>query len=250
MEAVTDLRARLSAAGNPAKKAWWEQYLKGAIDFYGVPMAEIRRLCDAWQADRGLGAAELRDVSLRLLREPIAEDKLAGILIMQEMLLPACELVASRDLPEIAAVFDGGHIADWNTTDWLCVRVLGPMIERDGRPTAELLASWVKAPVSWRRRAAAVAFVPVAGRGDDAFPDLVDLVLEVCTTLVADAERFSQTAAGWVLRELSAAAPDRVCEFVQAHRDVMSREATRMAAARLSDADRAALGVTGARKRR
>jgi hypothetical protein len=67
---------------------------------------------------------------LSLLEQPIAGQQLAGVLVMQELLLPAGELSGARDLPLIAQRSDDGHIADWNTTDWSCVRVLGPLIER------------------------------------------------------------------------------------------------------------------------
>ncbi len=169
---------------------------------------------------------------------------------MQELLLPAGEIDARCDLPVVAAIFDDGHIADWNTTDWLCIRVLGPLIARDGRPAADLLAGWTAAPGLWRRRAAAVSFVPVVGRGDEPFPGLVDMVFGVCAANVVDPERFAQTGVGWVLRDLSDVAPDRVYDFVVAHLDVMSREAVRMAAARLSDEQRTSLGLTGPRRRR
>ncbi len=250
MDAISDLSARLRSAGDKAKKDWWERYLKGVIEFFGVPMDQTRRITTTWAVDWHLGAEKLRNAAYVLLRRPIAEEKLAGILIMQELLLPAGELDAARDLPMIAKVFDEGHIADWNTTDWLCVRVLGRLVERDGRPTAELLATWTDAPGLWRRRAAAVGFVPVAARGDELFPGLVDVIIDVCAANVVDQQRFAQTGVGWVLRDLSDAAPDRVFAFLTANHSTMSREAVRMASARLSDEQRGALGVTGRRRRR
>ncbi len=250
MEPIADLSARLAATGDAEKKAWWERYLKGEIEFFGVPMGEIRRTTKAWAVEHDLAGETLRTSAFQLLRRPIAEEKLAGILLMQQLLLPHGEIDAARDLPVIATIFDDGHIAEWSTTDWLCVRVLGPLIARDGRPTAELLAGWTAAPGLWRRRAAAVSFVPVAGRGDELFPGLVDLVIDVCAALASDRQRFAQTGVGWVLRDLSDAAADRVNDFVTAHVATMSREAVRMAAARLSDEQRTALGITGPRRRR
>lgn len=245
----TDLTQALRRRGDAEKKGWWERYLKGAIEFYGTPMAQIRTEVHAW-AGGDPEPAEMRNAAFELLAEPIAEQKLAGILVMQEILLPAGELDASRDLPLIAARFDDGSIADWNTTDWLCIRVLGPMIDRGGLPTARLITGWVEAPSLWRRRSAAVAFVPIAGRGDDAFDGVVDNVIDVCARLVGEPERFIQTGIGWVLRDLSDADPDRVYRFLLEHQDPLSREATRMAAARLPDDARAVLGIKGKRRRR
>lgn len=246
--ALDDMTDRLRAAADPAKKAWWERYLKGEIEFFGTPMADIRTAVHDWKGDREAG--ELREVAWELFRRPVAEQKLAAILILQEILLPVGEVDPERDLPQLARLFDEGHIAEWNTTDWLCVRVLGALVEQHGSPVARQLAGWVHAPGLWRRRAAAVSFVPVASRGDELFDGLVDLVLTVLGVLVADEARFAQTGVGWVLRELSDAEPRRVFEFIVENREDMSREAIRMAAARLSDGHREQLGIEGKRRRR
>jgi 3-methyladenine DNA glycosylase AlkD len=247
---LDDLRSRLEARAVPAKKEWWERYLKGAVPFLGVPMGDIRAAVVEWQAEHELSPSRLRRASLAMLALPSGEEKLAGILTMQVLLLPADELRGERDLGGIAVAFDRGHVADWNTCDWLCVRVLGPLIEREGRSTAEAVGAWTRAPGLWRRRAGVVAFVNLASRGDDAVPGLVDTVLAGCADLVRDPERFAQTGVGWVLRDLSDGEPDRVFAFVTAHRDTMSREAIRMAASRLPDDRRSALGLTGPRRRR
>lgn len=81
----------------------------------------------------------------------------------------------------------------------------------------------------WRRRAAAVAFVPLAPRGDHACPDLADASLRICTRNVQDSARFSQTSVGWSLRELSKAHPDRVAGFVEPWSASLSGEARKAA---------------------
>ena len=40
---VTSLEEELQAHSDPAKRAWWSNYVKGAA-FYGVPMADTRRI--------------------------------------------------------------------------------------------------------------------------------------------------------------------------------------------------------------
>ena len=92
--------------------------------------------------------------------------------------------------------------------------------------------------------------MPVASQGDELFRGLVDVVIDVCAANVVDPERFAQTGVGWVLRDLSDAAPQRVFDFILANRNVMSREAVRMASARLPDDQRTRLGITGPRRRR
>jgi len=248
--AVENVVARLDQRAVAETKAWWESYLKHEIEFRGVPMAGIRQSVHGWNDEVEPSGGLLKDVALALLRRPVAEDKLAGILIFQELLLPDGKMDLRSDLAALEAVFDEGHIWDWNTCDWLCVRVLGPLVERNGEPCARAIASWTDAPGLWRRRAGVVAFVNLAARGDDFFEGFVDLLLDASAANTRDPARFSQTSVGWVLRELSDAEPDRVFEFVDAHREQMSKEATRMAAARLSDGQRVEIGVTGKRGRR
>jgi 3-methyladenine DNA glycosylase AlkD len=50
-------------------------------------------------------------------------------------------------------------------------------------------------------------------------------LLEVCSSLVRREERFAQTGAGWILRELSLVEQERVIAFVEMRRDELSKEA-------------------------
>lgn len=238
-ELVAELDRRLAAQADTRKREWWERYLKGVIAFHGVGMPDIRAIVADWLRDHDLG--RLDGDSLVLLASasvdlPRAENKLAAIILLREHGLD--RLVPDRHLDEIARWFDQGHIADWNTCDWLCVKVLGALVAAHGRAVARDLSTWTDAPVLWRRRAAAVAFVNLAPRGDDNFAGFTDLLVGVVGELVDDRQRFIQTATGWSLRELSKAEPDVVSSFIAAHLQQMSREAIKMATARLGDAER------------
>lgn len=212
---------------------------KGVIDFYGVGSPDIRTIVAAWHTSHALEGADadhLMQLATTAAAMPVAEDKLAAIILLQEHGLDLLD--PTRHLPGIAGWFDDGHIADWNTCDWLCVRVLGPLIATHGQPVAEQVAGWTGAPVLWRRRAARVAFVNLAPAGDANFPGFTELVLTTCHRTASDPERFSQTATGWVLRELSRADPEPVLAYLDRHLDQLSREAIRMATAKLPDAMR------------
>ena len=247
---VSEVRARLAARANDRTRAWWERYLKGAIAFRGVPMGEVRAVVhELWRERRldRLSLQERRRVVLELFAQPHADDKLAAILLLGELMLG--ELGAS-DVDFLAQPFERGFVADWSTCDWYCVKVVGRVIERGDEPraAAEAVAGWCRAPTLWQRRAAAVSFVPAARRGDAAVPGLTELVLNVCAVNARDPERFSQTSVGWVLRELSHAAPAEVAAFVDAHVDVLSREARHMATAKLPPPLRRRLNPGGRRR--
>ena len=230
---INSLLQRLEARATLKTKNWWEKYLKQAIPFRGVKMGDIRSALHDWLAADRIGerltAEEQVTLALSLLRQEYADDKLAGILYLQEELLPAGALDWPRDLPRFAALFQDGYIFDWNTCDWFCVKVLGPLVERYGEPCARGLAEWRQADNLWQRRAAGVAFVNLAKHGDRNFPGFVDLLLDICAVTVQSPERFAQTGTGWVLRELSLADQARVLNFVEEYYDCFSREGLRYA---------------------
>ncbi len=227
---------RLAAAADEKTRQWWERYLKGAVPFRGVPMATIRRIMkEAWRtaAVDQLDPQVQIELALAQFAEPYCEDKLAGVLALSERLLGHLTL---EHVPALARPFEHGHIEDWSTCDWYCVKVLGRFVEsgEDRRRRAEAIAEWRDAPTLWQRRAAAVSFVDLAPKGEGFFDGLTDLLLTVCASNVADPARFSQTSVGWLLRELSRAEPARVQEFVDEHGGSMSREALKAATKHLA----------------
>lgn len=230
---LVHLQQRLESKATSKTKNWWEKYLKQAIPFRGVKMGDIRSALHVWLKDEAiadrLSLDEQVALALSLMRQKHADDKLAGILYLQEVLLPAGGLDWPRDLPRFAVLFQDGYIFDWNTCDWFCVKVLGPLVERYGEPCAQAIAAWRQADNLWQRRAAGVAFVNLAKHGDNNFPGFVDLLLEVCAATVQSPERFAQTGTGWVLRELSLADPERVLNFVETYYACFSREGLRYA---------------------
>lgn len=220
---LSDLQADLEAHAVASKRAWWERYLKGEARFRGVSTPDIRRLSAAWW--RGHDGDELDpdaqlEVCLALLRCPMTEDKLAGMLLLGERLIPAGRVECSAAEPRFAELYPAGHLADWNAVDWFCVRVLGPLIESSGRPCATSIAGWVGEDGLWQRRSALVAFVTLAPSGAYA-----ELIIETASRLVHDPERFAQTGVAWVIRELSKSRPDLTEPFLVRYGGVMSAEA-------------------------
>lgn len=198
--------------------------MKGAIPFRGVKMAGIREVArELWPeveaADDPVGFA------LDQFAGEFSEDKLVGVLLLAEHLLPRLSAAA---VPRLAQPFERGRIEDWSTCDWYCVKVLGPLIGQDP-DAAEPIAAWRDSDGLWQRRSAAVAFVNLVPRGLHH-----DLVLEVCESNVLDPARFMQTSVGWTLGELRKADPSRVDDFVTRHGEHMSAEARNRASGRSS----------------
>ena len=150
---IEELQAELERRASPDKKAWWQNYVKGA-SFRGTPMREIRAAVALWlHAHPEFSAEETRCLALELMREPLSEDKLAGILILAEHLVDELGL---EDLPTFRALLSDGHLGDWNSCDWFCVKVLGRMLARapDADRIADELIGWTDSGDLWVRRAA------------------------------------------------------------------------------------------------
>jgi len=232
---IDALEDRLAACVSERTRTFWERYLKGAVPFRGVPMAGIRRAVHHWwheDGPAGLTVSAQKALALSLFEGRYCEDKLAGTLVLQEILLGHLN---DEDIDAFGRLFDRACIADWNTCDWFCVKVLGPLVahERPRRHRADLITAWRSAATVWKRRAANVAFVNLARGGDANFPGFTALMLDTCAATVRHDERFAQTGVGWLLRELAEAECEAVTAFTRAHLARMSREAIHYVTARM-----------------
>jgi 3-methyladenine DNA glycosylase AlkD len=230
---IDRLQLRLNARATASTREWWTKYLRGAASFRGVKMEDIRVAVHAWFEEEQLGerlsVGQQKDLALMLLEEDYTEDKLAGILFLQEILLPEGALDWRSELPRFARLFDEGYIRDWSICDWFCVKVLGPLVEQQGASCARAISEWREADSVWQRRASVVAFVNLARKGDQNLPGFTEMVLDNCSHILGSQERFAQTGVGWVLRELSRSDQGRVIGFVEANLDRFSREALKNA---------------------
>jgi len=243
VDPVADLKRRLARAATPKARAFWTRYLRGTAKFRGVRLGKVRTTVHAWWSDHELAdhtPVVGKRIALALVEERLTEDKLAGILVLQELL---GDHLRASDLPAFARLFATGALADWNVVDWFSVKVLGTMLDREVSrgEVASAIAQWRHADTTWQRRAACIAFIGLAPRGDAALPDLTQLIFSVGSTVVWSHERFEQTAVGWLLRELSRAEPDLVDSFFRRTARLMTKECARTAVARLPAIQRAEL---------
>ena len=230
---IERLQLRLDARATAATREWWTRYLRGSASFRGVKMGDVRSAVHLWYEEEELGAnlsvGSQKDLALMLLEEDYSEDKVAGMLLLQEILLPAGALDWRSDLLRFARLFDEGYIRDWSTCDWFCVKVLGPLVEQQGVACARAISEWREAQGVWQQRASVVAFANLASEGDRNFPGFTEMVFGNCAYLLESRERFVQTGVGWILRELSRWDQGRVVAFVEANLDRFSREALKNA---------------------
>ena len=217
---IEDLETRLRAAADDDKQQWWTNYVKGAL-FFGVPMATVRSIGREWY--RQFDTSDPVSLCLQLGGHPVSEMKLAGIAIMEHDLVPNGVMV-TKDLERVGEALRTGAYDDWNTCDWLCVKVIGRIVDGASRSLHDSVLGWASSDVLWKKRAALVGFVNLLPKAEPSVGFDMAFV-EAASTVVADDRRFAQTAVGWTLRELSHRNPDLVRTFLRDHSPSMSPEA-------------------------
>jgi 3-methyladenine DNA glycosylase AlkD len=231
---ITSLQASLESKASHRTKVWWENYMKGVIPFRGVGIPEIRVLIEFWLNQygiKGFSTENQLELALALFREPMAEDKLAGILYLQNYLYD--QMNWEDLLRKYETLYLDGLIFDWNTCDWFCVRVLSPTIVKNGIDCAESISSWRNAENLWQARSSVVAFVKVASN-----PSYYPYIQQSCNVLIARQERFAKTSVGWILRDIFKHDESFVRSFVEQHLKSFSVESLKNALKYLDRAER------------
>ena len=206
-------------------KQWWERYMKGVIRFRGVGIPLNRQLLKAWRKEQTIDQWPLEnqlDLALAFIAEPIADDKLAGILFLENFLIS--QLPWTVLLERFENLYTQQLIFDWNICDWVCVRVLGPMIKSQGESCATAILEGKNADYLWQARSSVVPFVKVATE-THYYPAIRD----ACGVLIQREERFAKTAVGWILRDISKHDPAFVTAFVEDYLASFSLESLRNA---------------------
>lgn len=200
----------LEARGDPEKARWLENYVKHAVRSFGVGIPAIRELVQELHGRTGWAAGSVQEqtpVLDDLMAHSHTEPKLAAILSVQLFWTPDR---SGAILDTTSAWFDRGWIADWNVCDWLCVRLLTPVLDHDPERAVATFREWNGSPQQWKARASLVPFAQ-----SHALADHTKAILEMAEVLIRREERFCKTAVGWVLREYSKVDPGAVSTFLE-----------------------------------
>ena len=197
----------------PQKADWWNSYMKGEIRFVGTSIPEIRKLLIHKNSSEGLDQLPMnQQVGFvnGLMRSKLAEHKLAAILYVQLFWVKTQKPGFLLNL--ISDWFDDRYIHDWNTTDWLCVKVLSQLVDSGNEQVIWTLKKWNRDPYLWKARASLVPFaqaksIGIHSKTIGSFSDI----------LIRREERFAKTAVGWVMREYSKVNVDFVLDFLSKH---------------------------------
>jgi 3-methyladenine DNA glycosylase AlkD len=197
-EISKNIQIKITSIGNPDKARWLENYVKHGIKSKGVGIPEIRDIIKESTKDYRLlelDISEQLDLLSDLMTSEYTEDKLSAIIYIQ---LNWNRTNEHEKIALISDWFDKELITDWNVCDWLCVRLLTPMIDNWTKDTLRELKKWNKSQNQWKARASLVPFAQCKS-----LEKHKSLIEEFSIELIKRQKRFCKTAVGWVLREYS-----------------------------------------------
>jgi len=125
------------------------------------------------------------------------------------------------------------YVDNWAHTDGLSLWLLGASIANDAT-LVDKLDSWTHSKNRWKRRAAAVALVYSAKRGEH-----TRSILRITAPLIEDEDDMVQKGVGWLLKETYPKKPAEVVRFLVANRAKTTRLVLRYAAEKMTAADKA-----------
>jgi len=184
--------------------------IRTALPFYGVRIADLKRFAATWAREhRSVGPGEVLALADALWDTAVREEMVTGTMILEHR-PDARERFGVRRYDRWAVLLD-----NWETTDNLGGRVLGPWAAAEPRIRLGTLERFARRRNPWLRRLALVGCVYLGRREDAAvwFPRLVAIVLG----LAGDGEASIPRAISWVLREHTRHTAAEVAVFLDEH---------------------------------
>ena len=219
---ISDVRAGLAEAGDPARARSAQAYMKSVMPFYGVAVPQVRLLARAQLAAHPLtDRQDWRDTVLGLWDGAThREERYAALALVRSPQAAAYQDLAALTLYRHLVVTG----AWWDLVDELA-HAVGAVLRTAGAPAASVIRDWSRDEDLWLRRVAILC--QLGARADT---DRV-LLADCIDHNLADRAFFIRKAIGWALRDLARSDPEWVTAFVQAAGDRMSplsrREATK-----------------------
>lgn len=199
-----EIERQLRAAGDPARAAAQQAYLKIGMPFAGVPVPAARRIVRGLlQAGAPLAHADVVALTRALWRRDLFEARLAATMVLTGH---ARQLRAGDAALIERLIRDSGT---WALVDVLAASVMGPLAEREPALGAAL-DRWAADPDFWVRRSALLALLGPLRRGEGDFARFS----RYAEAMLPEREFFIRKAIGWVLRDTGRRRPGLVAGWL------------------------------------
>jgi 3-methyladenine DNA glycosylase AlkD len=204
---------------NVDKAKWLENYVKHDIKSFGVGIPEIREIVQIFEKENQISSQQI-SLQIQLLDDlmgnEFTEPKLAAIIFIQ---LYWKTNKPTETLQLTSKWLENGWITDWNVCDWLCVRLLSPLVDKEPQQTILEFEKWNTSTNLWRARASLVPFAQCK-----TIEKHINIILTFSECLIKRDERFCKTAVGWILRQYSKINEKFVIEFLERNKNWTTKE--------------------------
>lgn len=208
MRLISAIRTTLARAGDPAKAAGQQRYMKSAMPFYGVAVPEVRKIVRQLAKERPIGDEGTWGATIRVLwtrashrEERYAALALARLASYRQWATQADTLPLWQDLV-LSAQW-------WDLCDEIS-HLTGGVLAAHPETAAELRA-WSRHENLWVRRVAVLSQLRFKADTD------AELLAYCIEGSITDADFFARKGVGWALREYSKTDPEWVGGFIAEH---------------------------------
>ena len=226
---LSEIQAAFDRLADPRVAETEQRFFKERIQHRGVAAPDIQRIeRDIYPRVKKLSVAE-RDRLCTALWASRNHEEGALVCYLYRRFAKQC---GAREFALFTRWLDR-YVDNWSLTDGLALWLLGASIANDAS-LVDKLDPWTRSKNRWKRRAAAVALVYSAKRGEH-----TRAILRIARPLIEDQDDMVQKGVGWLLKETYPKKPFEVVRFLVANRAKTTRLVLRYAAEKMTLADKA-----------
>jgi len=228
---LTLIRTGLRAHADEEFRKGVERFFREPVDAYGVRGPEVKAVA----REAGREVKEWPDTALaRLAGELWKSGKIeeAGIAIL--IYRRRVKRCGAREFTLFERWIDR-YVHNWANCDGVASWLLAASIGNEPALIGEL-DGWLRSRNRWKRRAAAVALLQEAKQGRN-----TAAIFRITGALLEDPDDMVQKGVGWILKETYPKKREEVMKFLLSRAARAPRLVLRLAAEKMSEADRARL---------
>jgi 3-methyladenine DNA glycosylase AlkD len=228
-ELLAEIRAELERLANPRVAESAQRFFKDQpVQHRGVTSPQVQRIArDVYPRVKKMSVAD-RDGLCTALWASRKHEEGALVCYLYRRFAKQC---GAREFVLFTRWLDR-YVDNWAHTDGLSLWLLGASIANDSALIPKL-DSWTRSKNRWKRRAAAVALVYSAKRGEH-----TRAILRIATPLIEDEDDMVQKGVGWLLKETYPKKSAEVVRFLVANHAKTTRLVLRYAAEKMITVDK------------
>lgn len=218
---LTQLRAALAAAADPARAPGMQAYMKSAMPYHGCASPVAKKVFKELFSSVDLSSAsEWRALVLALWRgAKFREERYGAIALAGDKRARAWHALDA--MPMFEEMITTG--AWWDYVDEIAQHRVGLVLRQEPSKMKKLLRAWSTSDDMWQRRTSIIAQNRFKKETD------LDLLYACIEPSLESKEFFLRKAIGWALREVAWWNPDEVVRYVRANETRLSNLSKREA---------------------